>query len=84
MNKKSIRIEYDETGISPDDLKGRGLIGKIMWHILLCDRKCCRDKESYLELLEETAKQIIQEIKTEWLEHKDRLKSNNFWKTKNK
>ena len=57
------RIEYADTGISPDDLRDKGLTGRIMWDILLCDRKACRDKESYLELLEGTAKEIIERVK---------------------
>ena len=48
--------------IYPSDLKDKGVVGKIIWDIAFCDPSGCRDKEAYLELLESTAKEIIERI----------------------
>lgn len=48
--------------IRPSELNNKGLVGEIMLDIIFYDPNCCRDKESYLELVEETAKDIIQKV----------------------
>jgi len=60
-------IEYiidSERGIeiSPDELRDKGLVGRIMWDIMLCDVRACTNKKAYLFLLEETAKEIIERV----------------------
>jgi len=49
--------------IYPSELRRKGLVGRIMWDIAFCDPDGCRDKEAHLELLEATAKEIVQRIK---------------------
>lgn len=48
--------------ISPDELKSKGFMGEIMWDIVCCDPNNCRSKEGYLELVEETAKEIAEKV----------------------
>lgn len=61
MNEMGLMV--GEWTIYPSELKGKGVIGKIMWDIAFCQADGCRDKEAYLELLESTAKEIIERIK---------------------
>jgi len=37
--------------------------GRLMWDICNCDRKCCRDKEAFIDLLSATADEIIERFK---------------------
>ena len=64
-----------EWTIYPSDLKNKGLIAKIMWDIVFCDPHGCRDKEAHLELLEHTAKEIIERVK----EVKDEKQEGDNW-----
>ena len=60
MYEPSLKVR--EWDIYPSKLRNKGLVGKIMWDIAFCDPNGCRDKEAYLELLEATAKEIIERI----------------------
>lgn len=51
--------------IDPSELKRKGLVGRIMWDIAFCQADSCNDKQAYMELLEETAKEIIIRVKGE-------------------
>jgi len=63
MNENEIGLMISGWSIYPSELKKKGLIGRIMWDIAFCDSDGCRDKKAYLELLEATAKEIIERIR---------------------
>ena len=48
--------------ISPGELRSKGLVGEIMWDIIWCDSDNCKSKEAFLELVEETANEIIVKV----------------------
>lgn len=50
--------------IDPDELRPKGLTGRIMWDIAFCQTTVCRDKDAFMELLEHTAKEIIDRVRT--------------------
>lgn len=54
---------FDKWTIFPSELKKKGAVGRIMWDIAFCNPNACKDKKAYLELLEMTAKDIVERIK---------------------
>ena len=58
-----IALVVNKWTIYPEELKDKGLIGRTMWDIIWCDVSACRDKKAYLELVEATAKEIIERVK---------------------
>lgn len=49
--------------VNPAELKPKGFVGEIMWDIAFCTPSACRDQKAYMELLEYTAKEIIEKVK---------------------
>ena len=60
-----MRIEVGSSGVSIGELKSKGLLGKVMYDIVCFDQTSCRDNDAYLELLEHTAKEIIEKVNKE-------------------
>lgn len=56
-----IEIQCGKFSVGKKDLPD-GIIGKIMLDIAFCQPDGCRDKKVYLELLEDTAKEIVDKV----------------------
>jgi hypothetical protein len=60
-----MKVGLGTSGISVQELKEKGFLGKIMYDILCFSTTGCRDKEAMMELLEFTAKDIISQVAKE-------------------
>jgi len=62
MSSEYVLVLNERIEIDPTELHKKGFVGEIMWDIAFCDSEACRDTETYLGLLEYTAKEIISKV----------------------